>query len=83
MIGFSAYTYALKNAPIAAVAAYPYANIVIAVTLGTIVLDEPLTTNRSIGACLIVSSVLATQIHLRQRSHRIRQRSPTHQHRWR
>ncbi len=40
--GFSAYGYALKHLPIATVSLYAYVNPVIAVVLGTVVLDEPM-----------------------------------------
>jgi drug/metabolite transporter (DMT)-like permease len=40
--GFSAYAYALKHLPIATVSLYAYVNPVIAVILGTLVLNEPM-----------------------------------------
>jgi len=36
MLGFTAYTIALQRAPIPAVAAYPYANTIVAVVLGIV-----------------------------------------------
>ena len=39
--GFSAYAYALKHLPVATVSLYAYVNPVIAVVLGTLILDEP------------------------------------------
>ncbi len=61
MLGFSAYTYALRHAPLAAVAVYPYANIAIAVVLGALLLNEPITLSRSIGAAIVVSATLIAQ----------------------
>jgi drug/metabolite transporter (DMT)-like permease len=46
--GFTAYAYALKHLPIATVSLYAYVNPVIAVALGTIVLNEPF--NARLGA---------------------------------
>lgn len=40
--GFSAYGYALKHLPIATVSLYAYVNPVIAVVLGTLILNEPM-----------------------------------------
>src|SRR5262245_48315437 len=40
--GFSAYAYALKHLPVATVSLYAYVNPVIAVLLGTLILNEPL-----------------------------------------
>ena len=51
--GFSAYAYALKHLPVATVSLYAYVNPMIAVVLGTLVLQEPFSA-RMIGAALIV-----------------------------
>ncbi len=42
VLAYSAYGYALKHLPVATVSLYAYVNPVIAMVLGTIVLDEPL-----------------------------------------
>jgi drug/metabolite transporter (DMT)-like permease len=42
LAGFTAYAYALKHLPVATVSLYAYVNPIIAMALGTIVLDEPL-----------------------------------------
>ena len=42
IVGFSAYAYALKHLPVATVSLYAYANPVIAVVLGALMLAEPL-----------------------------------------
>jgi len=41
IVGYSAYTYALKYLPTATVSLYAYANPIIAVVLGTLLLGEP------------------------------------------
>jgi drug/metabolite transporter (DMT)-like permease len=41
LVGFAAYVYALKYLPVATVSLYAYVNPVIAVVLGTLLLDEP------------------------------------------
>jgi len=43
LIGFVAYTYALRHLPISVVSLYPYVNPIVAVLLGTWILHEPLT----------------------------------------
>jgi drug/metabolite transporter (DMT)-like permease len=43
LIGFVAYTYALRHLPMSTVSLYPYVNPVVAVVLGTWLLHEPLT----------------------------------------
>ena len=43
LIGFVAYTYALRHLPMSIVSLYPYVNPVVAVLLGTWLLHEPLT----------------------------------------
>ena len=53
IVGFTAYTYALKHLPVAIVSLYAYVNPVIAVVLGTLVLDEPFTPRIAL-ACVIV-----------------------------
>ena len=52
VVGYSAYTYALKHLPTATVSLYAYANPIIAVVLGTLVLGEPF------GARVVVASVM-------------------------
>jgi drug/metabolite transporter (DMT)-like permease len=51
--GFSAYAYALKHLPVATVSLYAYINPIIAVVLGTLILDEPFNA-RMAGAAAIV-----------------------------
>ncbi len=53
LIGFVAYTYALRHLPMSIVSLYPYVNPVVAVVLGTWLLHEPLTW-RIVGAIGII-----------------------------
>ena len=55
--GFSAYAYALKHLPIATVSLYAYVNPIIAVALGTIVLDEPLSPRLAVAGCVVLTGI--------------------------
>ena len=55
--GFSAYVYALKHLPVATVSLYAYINPVIAVILGTLVLDEPFNARTAISAAVVLAGV--------------------------
>ncbi|RNL60517.1 EamA family transporter [Nocardioides marmoriginsengisoli] len=57
MIAFSAYVWLLSNAPISLVATYAYVNPVVAVVLGALILDEPITPAILIGGAVIVVAV--------------------------
>jgi drug/metabolite transporter (DMT)-like permease len=57
IVGYSAYSWLLANAPISQVATYAYVNPVIAVALGVLVLHEHLSATMAIGATLILASV--------------------------
>jgi len=57
LIGFTAYSWLLKNAPPAQVATYAYVNPVIAVFLGWLIAGESFTTQMLVGAAVIVGSV--------------------------
>lgn len=57
MIAFSAYVWLLGHAPISLVATYAYVNPVVAVILGALILDEPITTAIAIGGVVIVIAV--------------------------
>jgi drug/metabolite transporter (DMT)-like permease len=54
VVGFSAYAYALKHLPVATVSLYAYANPVIAVVLGTIVLKEPFDARMGVAAGVVL-----------------------------
>jgi drug/metabolite transporter (DMT)-like permease len=59
LIGFTAYAWLLRNAPISKVVTHQYVNPVVAIALGALVLDEQLTLAVGLGAALIVGSVFA------------------------
>lgn len=58
LIGFTAYSWLLKNANPAMVATYAYVNPVVAVFLGWLIASETFTTQMLIGAGIIVGSVV-------------------------
>ena len=57
LIGFTAYAWLLRNAPISKVVTHQYVNPLVAILLGALVLDEQLTLAVAAGAALIVGSV--------------------------
>ncbi len=57
LIGFSAYTWLLQHAPVSLVATYAYVNPVVAVVLGALMLQEPITPTMIGGAALILAAV--------------------------
>ena len=58
LVGFTAYSWLLKNAPPAMVATYAYVNPVIAVLLGWLIAGESFTGQMLVGAGVIVGSVM-------------------------
>lgn len=69
LIGFTAYSWLLKNAQPAMVATYAYVNPVIAVILGWSVAGESLTAQMLIGAFIIVASVVLITANKSEKSH--------------
>lgn len=57
MLAFTAYVWLLSNARISLVATYAYVNPVVAVLLGALILDEPITHAVLIGGGLVVAAV--------------------------
>ncbi|HMD35532.1 MAG TPA: EamA family transporter [Vicinamibacterales bacterium] len=57
VIAFSAYSYALKHLPVATVSLYAYVNPVIAVALGTVVLDEPFNLRMLVAAGVVLAGM--------------------------
>jgi drug/metabolite transporter (DMT)-like permease len=57
LVGFTAYAWLLRNAPISKVVTHQYVNPLVAIVLGALLLDEKLTIATGIGAALIVGSV--------------------------
>jgi drug/metabolite transporter (DMT)-like permease len=58
MIAFTAYGYAIAHLPTDTVATYAYVNPVVAVALGALLGQEPLSPNVLIGGAVIVSAVV-------------------------
>jgi drug/metabolite transporter (DMT)-like permease len=58
MIGFVAYIWLLQNAPISLVATYAYINPLVAVFLGNLLAQEPLTPRTLAAAGIIIGSVV-------------------------
>ncbi len=56
-VAYTAYAWLLQNAPVSRVATYAYVNPVVAILLGSLVLDEVVTGTTLIGAAVIVASV--------------------------
>ncbi len=66
ILGYSAYTYALRHASPTIVGTYAYVNPVIAVLLGWLILREPVTGRTLLAMALIVAAVVWIQL-----SHRL------------
>jgi len=60
LLGFTAYTYALKTLPTATVATYAYVNPVVAVILGAALGDQPLSLGLLVGGAAVISAVVVT-----------------------
>jgi drug/metabolite transporter (DMT)-like permease len=58
IVAFSAYVIAVRMLPTTTVATYAYVNPVIAVLLGTLILNEPVTSGMLAGGVLIVGAVI-------------------------
>ena len=56
-VGFTAYAYALRHLPLSFVSLYAYIVPVIAVALGTIVLNEPLTSRLAVASVMVLVGV--------------------------
>ncbi len=57
LVGFTTYAWLLTVAPLGRIATYAYVNPVVAVILGWLVLDEPLTARTAVAAAVIVFAV--------------------------
>ncbi|MBB5776278.1 EamA family transporter [Nonomuraea jabiensis] len=57
LIGFTAFSWLLGNAPISLVSTYAYVNPAVAVALGALLLDEPITTQVVVGGLVILAGV--------------------------
>ena len=57
LIGYTAYMYALKNLPVSTVQLYAYVNPIIAVVLGSLVLNERFTPRIAIASILVFAGI--------------------------
>ena len=57
IVGFSAYAYALKHLPVATVSLYAYVNPLIAVALGVLILNEPLSVRMLAAAGVVLAGM--------------------------
>jgi drug/metabolite transporter (DMT)-like permease len=62
IVGYSAYSYALRHAPATMVGTYAYVNPVIAVLLGGVLLNEPITGRMVIAIGMILAAVVWIQV---------------------
>ena len=58
VVGYSAYSYALKYLPVTTVSLYAYINPIIAVALGTLWLDEPFSPRIVVASAVVLGGVL-------------------------
>ena len=58
LVAFAAYSYALRHLSVAIVSLYTYVNPVIAVALGTLLLDEPFHLRMVLAAAIIVAGIV-------------------------
>ena len=59
IVAFSAYTWLLANAPVTTVGTYAYVNPIVAVALGAMILNEPITPRTLLASAIIVGAVVA------------------------
>jgi drug/metabolite transporter (DMT)-like permease len=57
MVGFSAYAYALQHLPLSLVSLYAYINPIIAVALGSIILQEPITLRLIAASAMVLTGI--------------------------
>ena len=57
VVGYTAYTWLLANAPLATVSTYAYVNPVVAILLGVLFRNEQLTVQILVGAAIVVAAV--------------------------
>src|SRR5687767_8740986 len=62
LVAFTAFAFALNELPASTVGTYAYVNPVVAVALGSLFLDEPLSPGLLAGATLIVAAVVLTTV---------------------
>ena len=62
LLGFTAYTYVLQRLPTSTVATYAYINPVVAVVLGSMLGDQPLTIGLLLGGAAVVGAVAVSLV---------------------
>lgn len=62
LLGYTSYLWLLNHVPAAKVSTYAYVNPVIAMALGAIVLDEPLSVRMAIGTAVILGGVAVVNV---------------------
>jgi drug/metabolite transporter (DMT)-like permease len=62
LVGFTAFAFCLNELPVSIVGTYAYVNPVVAVALGALILQEPLTSGLLVGGGLILVAVLLSTI---------------------
>jgi drug/metabolite transporter (DMT)-like permease len=69
VVGFSSYIWLLRHTTLAKATTYAFVNPVVAVFMGWLILDEPLTLRTGVSAMLVISSVVVISAlpYLRQR----------------
>jgi drug/metabolite transporter (DMT)-like permease len=60
LIGFSAYVWLLRSAPISLVVTHQYVNPIVAIALGALALNERFSAATAAGAAIIIAAVFAT-----------------------
>jgi drug/metabolite transporter (DMT)-like permease len=68
LVGFTAFAYCLNELPASTVGTYAYVNPVVAVALGALILDEPLTSGLLVGGALIVVAVVLSTLRPRRKA---------------
>ena len=58
LIGYTAYSYLIANAPLSLVSTYAYVNPVIAVLLGALIIGEPITRDVVLGLTNVLGGVV-------------------------
>ena len=58
LVGFGSYTWLLRNAPTTLVSTYAYVNPMVAIIIGNLLAQEPLTARVLIAAAVIIGAVV-------------------------
>lgn len=58
LVGFTAYSWLVNNAPAQLTATYAYVNPVVAIFLGWLILDEKLSAQSIAGSCIVIAGVV-------------------------